>query len=73
MPDVKSWLASKTVWASVIGFALALLQFLHHPIVISADDVDGLETTLASLGGGIMALVALYGRVTAKAAIGSTP
>lgn len=71
MSDVKSWVASKTVWASVIGFILAALQFLHHPIVISADDLDGLETTLASVGAGIAFLVSLYGRITAKAAIGT--
>ena len=67
MDEVKSFLASKTIWGAVIAILPQLLALFG--LQISAADAQGIaghaDTIVSAVGG----LLAIYGRVTAKTAL----
>lgn len=74
MEEKKHFLASKTVWASLLQLllAVALVAGWVTPEQSSRLLELGPEV-LASAASGVLAIVALYGRVTAKTFIGKKP
>lgn len=63
MNDVKGILQSKTVWGAAIAVIATLLQIAGYDL----GDTNGLaEQVVAVIGGAL----AIYGRITAVAAIG---
>lgn len=63
MENVKSALTSKTIWGSVISFAVIGLSFLK----IDLGDQTSLVETIVGLFG---AIFAIYGRIVAVKKIG---
>jgi len=63
MNDVKGILQSKTVW----GAALAVLATLAQIAGYDLGDTNGLAEQIVAVVGG---LLAIYGRITAVAALG---
>ena len=64
----KPWSACKSVWGGIIAIASAALGAAGY--TIGPEDAETLSVLLASIGSGIGSLLAIYGRVTAKKAIG---
>ncbi len=65
----KPALASKAVWGGLIAVAAALLPVLGPAAGLDAAGQDHVLETLAALGGVIGGLVAIWGRLTARAPI----
>lgn len=68
MEDVKSWLASKTIWAALIAGVSALASLFHVDFNM-ADQAATLDAVWNIIGG-VSALAAIWGRITATKAIG---
>lgn len=68
MDQVKSALASKTVWAGIVAFGAGVAGLLGHQIA-PADQVATVDF-LAQLVTAVSGLVAVWGRVTATKRIG---
>jgi len=68
MDDVKSYLASKTVWGGVIAVLSAIAGVLGHGIAPA--DQTAIVDALASIGGAIGGILAVYGRIKAEKKIG---
>lgn len=67
----KDWYSSKTVWASILGGAAAVLGLVAH-IQISSADVQQLATDAALAGSAVASIVAIIGRYKASAPIKGT-
>jgi hypothetical protein len=65
----KPALASKAVWGGLIAVVAALLPVLGPTAGLDEIGQDHVLETLAALGGVIGGLVAIWGRVTARAPI----
>lgn len=66
MDQVKSWLTSKTVWMSIIGFAVQAATVLHLSIPgIASMDTTALAGHLANLVSAVLFIAAGVFRVTA--------
>lgn len=67
MEDVKSALASKTVWAGILGLGASIAGIFGY--VVSAEDVVTLSELLPGIVTAVTSIAAIYGRVTATKAI----
>lgn len=67
MEDVKSALASKTVWAGILGLGASIAGIFGY--VIAAEDVATLSELLPGIVTAITSVVAIYGRIVATKAI----
>lgn len=67
MEDVKQWYNSKTVWGALIAIVASVLQM--KGIDLGAADQSSIADALVSIAGAAGGLLAVYGRVTASAAI----
>jgi uncharacterized protein (DUF697 family) len=67
MNDVKSFIASKTVWGAGIAILPQVLSLFG--IEISPADAQGIASHVDGVVTAVGALLAIYGRVTAKKAI----
>jgi hypothetical protein len=65
MDQVKSWVTSKTVWLSIIGFVVQATQVLHVNLPL-LDNPDLLAGQLANLVSAVLFLGAGLFRLTAK-------
>lgn len=65
----KPALASKAVWGGLVAVAAALLPVLGPAVGLDAAGQGHVLETLAALGGVIGGLVAIWGRITARAPI----
>lgn len=68
MEDVKHWFLSKTVVAAALGVIITVLQAFGVDQVIGIDK-DGVAQNVVNITEGLLYLVALYGRLTAKHAL----
>ncbi|MGV8935999.1 MAG: hypothetical protein ACOH2J_02690 [Allorhizobium sp.] len=68
MIDSKAWYQSKTVWGALIAVAASVLRLAG--VELGLDMQGQLADAAVTLAGTIGGLLALYGRVAAKAAIG---
>lgn len=68
MDGVKSFLASKTIWGSVIAVVALGLGFLGY--TFGAEDQAVLVEAVIQVVGVVGAIIAIYGRVTATKTIG---
>ena len=68
MEDYKSLLASKTVWASLLGILSIVLGALGYNF--GTEEIQATSALLAGLGSTVCSLVAIYGRVKATKKIG---
>ncbi len=70
MNESKPWYLSKTVW----GAALAILASLLHPagVEIGVEEQGALADQLVAFCGAAGALLAVYGRISARHAIGQS-
>lgn len=66
MDEAKSLLASKTVWAGLIGVAASLFG-----LTMGAEDQAGLADLAVQIVTAVSGLVAIYGRVKATKRIGA--
>lgn len=68
MDQVKSWLASKTVWAGIIAFASSIAGLFNFNFGIEDQTVvlDAVWNIVTAISG----VVAVWGRVTATKTIG---
>lgn len=74
MSDSQPWYLSRTIWASLIGFAaLVLAALTHDKIQILQIDQDNLVNLVLTLAGAVAAVAALLGRIFATKQIGSPP
>lgn len=77
--ETKPWYASKTVWASVVTVILSLATMLKigHvgpvPLDSVAQEQDSLVEILTQIALVVSGLVSLWGRLTARTVIGTTP
>lgn len=67
MEDIKPWYYSKTVWGAVLAIVASLLRMLGFEL--GAADQSAMADALVSIAGAAGGLLAIYGRVTANAAI----
>lgn len=67
MTETKHWWASKAVWGGVLAILAGLLGYFGYSV--SAEDQETLALTLASIGSGVGGVLAIYGRIRAKASI----
>ena len=67
MNDVKSFVASKTIWGAGIAILPQLLSLFG--LEISAADAEGIVSHVDAVVTAVGGLLAIYGRVTAKKAI----
>ncbi|PSJ53699.1 hypothetical protein [Kumtagia ephedrae] len=68
MSDSKPWYLSRTVWAAVVTILVALLGLLGVPT--DGFDDAALVDTLLQAATAVAGVVALLGRLAAKARIG---
>ena len=68
MDDVKSWLASKTIWGAVIAVVSGVSGILGHNI--AAPEQAVLVDSLTAIGTALGGILAVYGRVKAEKSIG---
>jgi len=69
MLDLKNWYSSKTIWGAVISVVASVLHFTG--IELGAADKSQLVDAIVNISGALGGLLAVYGRVTARAAIKS--
>jgi len=71
----KNWWASKTIWASVLATVWPILLFLSKQFGFDLPASDTVSGALGDIGTVVLSVIAIYGRVTAKAPIAkpSTP
>ncbi|WP_431321819.1 hypothetical protein [Rhizobium sp. YTU87027] len=69
MLDLKNWYSSKTIWGALISVVASVLHFAG--IDLATTDKSQLVDSIANIAGALGGLLAVYGRVTAKAAIKS--
>lgn len=67
MQDLKSWYQSKTIWGALVAVASSLLGLAG--VQLGLDEQGDLADLLVGLGGSLGGLLALYGRISAKAGI----
>lgn len=73
MDDVKSWLASKTVWGGIVMVACTILGWWKGITVDPATQAQVVDTavqTFTTLGNLVGGMLAIYGRITATKKIG---
>lgn len=70
MDKTKPWYASSGVWGGFIAVLSPLLGVLFH-VSLSDADATAVSDALATLGGAIGGIVAVYGRVKASSKISS--
>lgn len=68
---VKPWWKSKTIWAAFGVFVVTIAPELG--IGLSSDDASGIGGAIGDIIAGILALIAIVGRLRAKQRIGSAP
>ena len=68
MTLIKTWYLSKTIWASAISIACALLGFTGLPTAII--DQSALADQIIQIISALSGVMAIVGRVTAKSRIG---
>lgn len=68
MDDMKTWYRSKTVWGALIAILAPLVRYAGLELGAAEQEeiVNAIMTIVATAGG----LLALYGRIAARAAIG---
>jgi hypothetical protein len=67
MEQLKSWLLSKTVWASAFGILLQVLTVAHIQVPGLQDvDANVFAGHMVNLASAVSFLAAIYFRVTAK-------
>ncbi len=69
MVDLKNWYSSKTIWGALISVVASVLHFAG--IDLAPADKNQLVDAIVNIAGALGGLLAVYGRVTAKAAIKS--
>lgn len=67
MEDAKQWYYSKTVWGALVAIAASALQM--KGLALDAADQSAIADGLTAIAGAAGGLLAIYGRVTANAAI----
>jgi hypothetical protein len=67
MGDLKNWYHSKTIWGALIAIGASVLHAAG--IDIEAGDQSQIVDSLVNISGAIGGLLAIYGRLTANAAI----
>jgi hypothetical protein len=66
--ETKPWYASKTIWAGLIATAVSILGGLLK-VDVSAPEQAELATFIPDIIVGVMGIIAVIGRVTAKTKI----
>lgn len=69
MEDIKRWFTSKTVIASGLGVLITILQIAGVDQAAGIDK-ESLAAHVVDVVEGVLYAIALYGRLTAKQAIG---
>ena len=64
MIDSKPWHQSKTVWASLFALLSSILGAFGFNLPLEVQPI--LTESVLQISSGIAALIALYGRITAK-------
>lgn len=69
MIHLKNWYSSKTIWGALISIVASVLHFAS--IDLGTTDKSQLVDAVVNIAGALGGLLAVYGRVTAKATINS--
>ena len=70
MEDAKQWYYSKTIWGALLAVGSSLLQI--KGLQIGAAEQSTIVDSAVSIAGAVGGLLAVYGRVTARAGIKSS-
>jgi hypothetical protein len=68
---VKPWWKSKTIWAALGVFIVTIAPELG--VGVSSDDAAGIGGAVGDIFAGVLALIAIVGRLRARQRIGSPP